>query len=714
MPLGYTFWQDRAEIDRRRDAPVFKPKTGLPPEVLTETALRMAADESKSRQRRKAEILAYILDNAQLEISPLDLFPDRINCGGVMEAVSSSWWGIYEEKSGDILAATADGDPCGAYTGGADFGHTCPDYVSLLTLGIPGILARLEKALQGASPETREFYENSILAYQAFQRMLLRFATACEACAHPTALQSAENLRAIAAHPPQNLMQALTLIAVYYRTQHHAENTVTRTLGRLDVLLEPYYIPGEETDEVLRYFLSRMNDCFMYANIPFTLGGEDISGNARCEQLALNILRIHETLDNPSPKIQLRVGAHTPRSILKKACEMIRNGSNAIVFCNDEVITRGLMKLGHTQADADNYVLIGCYEPSTMGCELACTCAGYVILPKAVECALNGGRDMLTGKLIGLTCAASFVDFDAFYAEVLRQAAHFCEQSMRRIRAYEPYMALTGASPLLSGSMACCMESGRDVYEGGTKYNDSSINLFGIATATDSLLAVKKLVYDENRVTFEEMAGILRSNWKNQEPLRLLAQTKAPKYGCGNPEADRLAADLMARTTSVINGKPNARGGKFRCGGFSINLRFTYGERCAASADGRFALASLSKNMSASDGIGANGVTSMIRSACTIDYTDLPNGTALDLVLHSSAVCGDDGLNAMLGLVDAFMQLKGFALQINVLDPSVLQKAQREPDKYKNLQVRLCGWNVRFVDLEKQEQDEFIRWSSQS
>ena len=164
----------------------------------------------------------------------------------------------------------------------------------------------------------------------------------------------------------------------------------------------------------------------------------------------------------------------------------------------------------------------------------------------------------------------------------------------------------------------------------------------------------------------------------------------------------------MARTTAVINGKPNARGGKFRCGGFSIDLRFTYGERCAASADGRLARESLSKNMSASDGIGANGVTSMIRSACTIDYTDLPNGTALDLVLHSSAVRGDDGLNAMLGLVDAFMQLKGFALQINVLDPSVLQKAQREPDKYKNLQVRLCGWNVLFANLNKEEQDDLI------
>jgi formate C-acetyltransferase len=347
-----------------------------------------------------------------------------------------------------------------------------------------------------------------------------------------------------------------------------------------------------------------------------------------------------------------------------------------------------------------------------MGCELSCTCAGYVILPKAVEVALNGGRDMLTGKQVGLPCAEHFDDFDAFYREVQRQAAYFCEQSMRRVRAHEPYMAQTGASPLLSGSMQCCMESGKDVYEGGAKYNDSSIVIFGIGTATDALLAVKKLVFEEKRIGLEALTKVLKNNWAGQEKLRLIARTKAPKYGCGNAEADSLAADLMARTTAVVNGQPNARGGVFRSGGFSIDLRFTYGKRCAASADGRFAHESLSKNMSASDGIGANGVTAMMRSACAIDFTDIPDGTALDIVLHSSSVSGEDGLAAVEGLVDAFLNMGGFALQINVLDPAVLKKAQREPEKYRNLQVRLCGWNVRFVDLKEHEQDEFICWSS--
>jgi len=142
-----------------------------------------------------------------------------------------------------------------------------------------------------------------------------------------------------------------------------------------------------------------------------------------------------------------------------------------------------------------------------------------------------------------------------------------------------------------------------------------------------------------------------------------------------------------------------------------VDSRTFYGKRCAASADGRFACEVLSKNMSPSDGTGKNGVTAMIESACTIDYTDTPNGTVLDVVLHKSAVSGDDGITAMQGLVETFLSKGGIAIQINVLDPSVLREAQSEPEKHRNLQVRLCGWNVHFVNLKKQDQDEFIRFS---
>jgi len=712
MLLPYRFFDDLDEINRRRDDPTFDAQTGMARDELLAACLEISRDESRSRAVRKAEIAAFMLDNAQIEVSPLDLFCDRLNCGGIWDNIKKEWEVTFREKAADELSATDDGSPCGAYDGNADYSHTCPDWDSILTLGVPGLIARLESALADANMDTHEFYESSLTAYRAFSRLLLRMAKAFEK--HPgsaTAPIVSEVCRSLTERAPESLLEVLWLIAVFYRTQHHVEGVVTRSLGRLDKLIMPYYTEGEESDEILRYFLNRMNDRFFYANIPFTVGGVDIGSDERYEKLTLRILEIYEVLKNPSPKIQIRVAHNTPRSILKKACQMIADGCSSIVFCNDETVIEGFIKNGHSIKDAQNYVMIGCYEPSTQGCEVSCTCAGNVILPKAVECALNGGRDMLSGKHLGLECPDSYESFEDFYCVVKRLAKYFAEQSMRRIRAYEPYMAEVCPSPLFSGSMACCIDSQKDAYAGGAKYNFTSVNVFGIATAVDSLMAVKKLVFDDRLVGISELREILKNDWKDHESLRLTALNKCKKYGDGDSEADTLAAELMKSTVSAINGKPNGRNGFFRAGAFSIDTRFVYGKRCAASADGRFAHETLSKNMSPVDGTGKNGVTAMIESACTVDYTEISNGTVLDVVLHKSSVKGEIGLAAMSGLVEAFLQKGGIAIQINTLDPDVLREAQALPEKHKNLQVRVCGWNAHFVKLKKEEQDEFIKWS---
>ena len=711
MTLPYRFFKDLDEINRRRDDPVFDADTGMDREALLAACLETARDETKSRARRKAEAVAFMLDNAQLEVSPCDLFCDRINCGGIADKIKDEWSVTFREKEGGELEATDNGSPCGAYDGNADYSHTCPDWVSILTLGVPGLIARLEAALKVCDENKREFFEASLIAYRALRRLLLRFSEAYGKKSTKIAKAVSEICASLAERAPANLAEALELIAVFYRTQHHVEGVVTRSLGRLDKLIFPYYEAGEEADEVLRYFLNRMNDRFFYANIPFTVGGTDIGDDVRYERLTLRILEIYASLRNPSPKIQIRVAPSTPRTIIKKACEMIADGCSSIVFCNDETVIESFIKNGHTREDAENYVMIGCYEPSTQGCEVSCTCAGNVILPKAVECAMNGGRDMLSGRLAGLECAADFADFDSFYAEVKRQAAYFARQSMRRIRAYEGHMAEVCPSPLFSGSMKCCIDSGKDAYAGGAKYNYSSVNVFGIATAADALMAVKKLVFEDNTVSLTELSRILASNWEGHEKLRLTAKNKCKKYGDGDREVDTLAADLMHSTVCVINGAKNNRGGFFRAGAFSIDTRFVYGKRCAASADGRLAYETVSKNMSPVDGTGRLGVTAMITSACAIDYTELSNGTVLDVVLHKTAVKGEGGLCAMQGLVETFLQKGGIAIQINTLDPDVLREAQALPEKHRNLQVRVCGWNAHFTKLKKEEQDEFIEWS---
>ena len=555
-----------------------------------------------------------------------------------------------------------------------------------------------------------------VIVYAALVRLVKRWATLADrfAADSPTAALMAENLRAVADHAPATLYEAMQLNAIFYRLITHVEGENVRSLGRIDKLFLPYVGGEAETRELLRYYLTRFNDKNIGANIPFTLGGADIAGNPAIEALDLMILEEHEKLQIPSPKIQVRVAENTPRSIIEKVCTMMRGGSNSLVFCNDNTVIAGLERLGHKPEDARNYVMIGCYEPSVMGREASCTCNGRISLAKAVECALNGGRDLRDGVQLGPECPEDFASFDALTAEVKRQARHFADGSMARTMAMERLYMQVNPSPMLSGTMACCVERGLDLYEGGADYNFSSINVFGAATAADSLAAVKALVYDEGRLTLAELREILRADWADNETLRLSCKKKLPKYGCGDAETDAIAAELLSDCAAHINRKPNGRRGFWRAGGFSIDWRFDYGHKLAATPDGRHAGESLSKNSGASDGADKNGVTALIHSVCAIDHTALPNGTVLDVTLHPTAVVGVDGLAAMVGLVDTFMREGGFAIQFNVLDPSVLKKAQENPEKYANLQVRLCGWNVYFVNLSRREQDEFIRWSAAS
>lgn len=779
----YRFKIDRAEIENRRDNLRFEPDSGMAPEELIRGCERIAAS-GKPRALIKAELLCYIFENARLELSCASLFADRIDHNGIIEKVRRGWSAVYSERFGELLSQTAIGNRRGAYSGYDDFGHTCPDWDSLLSLGLRGCAERLEKAklrCQSQSDGRGEMYnpnkldsqremcspskldsqsemcnpskldsqnemfspnkldsqselhsqnkshsqnglnrqdiEKSMIFYQSCETAYRGLIRLCERFSLLAGRLGSYRMRdcfaALAEREPRTLYEAMQLIALVYRTITHVECEPVRSLGRLDKLLLRYCRAERDEDirELFRYFLVRFWDKSIPANIPLTLGGCDIASDPEIARLDILILDVYHSLDIPSPKIQLRVGDNTPNEVIDKALELIIGGTSSLVLCNDNTVISGLEGLGHTHADAVDYVMIGCYEPSSMGREVSCTCNGRVSLAKAVETALNGGCDLMTGERLGPECRLDFGSFDELYCEVKRQAAAFAERSAERTTALESLYPYVNPSPLLSGSMSCCIDSGRDVYEGGARYNFSSVNIFGTATAADSLAAIKRLVFDERRLTLAELREILKANWSGHEKLRLICRQRMPKYGCGDSEVDRIASELLHSTAKVLNGRPNSRGGSFRAGAFSIDWRIEYGGRTAASADGRHSGDPLSKNLCASDGCDRGGVTAMITSACVIDSTELVNGAVLDLVLHPTAVEGDDGLTAMRGLVKTFMKGGGAEIQFNIFSPEILRDAQAHPEQYSTLQVRLCGWNVFFVDLSKSEQDEFIRAS---
>ena len=242
----------------------------------------------------------------------------------------------------------------------------------------------------------------------------------------------------------------------------------------------------------------------------------------------------------------------------------------------------------------------------------------------------------------------------------------------------------------------------------GAKYNNSSIAGVGLGTAVDSLLAIKKLVFDERILTLSQLNAIMKDNWAGQEALRLTVKNKYPKYGMGNPEADRYAAALVKELARQINGQPNARGGKYRLGMFTITSRWEMGAHLAATPDGRLAGETTSLNSGASFGADREGVTGQILSVTAIDAADSPNAVVLDVDLHSSAVKGENGLEALYATLKTYLERGGFAIHYNILNADTLRAAQKRPEDYPNLQVRVCGWNMLFSRLPKHQQDEYI------
>ena len=264
-------------------------------------------------------------------------------------------------------------------------------------------------------------------------------------------------------------------------------------------------------------------------------------------------------------------------------------------------------------------------------------------------------------------------------------------------------------SPVFTSTDITALRRGGDIYaDFAAKYNNSSLNAFGLATVVDSLAAIRKLVYEDQTMSLPELIEILKSDWEGREPLRLLIRNRFPRYGNGDSAVDALAGRVADTLYEAVGGVPNAKGGIWRLGLISINWRWEFGAKTAASADGRRCGEVLSQNTGASFGADREGATAHLTSVCAIDTSKTPNGTIVDLDLHASAVKGENGLKTMYATLKTYFEKGGFAVHYNVLDTEVLKAARADPSAYPNLQVRLCGWNVLFSSLSDKEKDEFI------
>ncbi|MBO5051747.1 MAG: hypothetical protein J6D31_06060 [Clostridia bacterium] len=651
------------------------------------------------------ELIVYLLANCELTLPKENRFFGDVNTRGLLN-------GAYEIDKHAMQESLAEGPYAAglrtlAYTGDADFGHTCPGWARILRLGLPGLRQSLaEREASAADVQALSFYRGAGRVLDAALAFVHRAAEQASAAGRQ---EMARGLFSLEKQPPQSLYEAMQLMLVYYRLQHDIEGTNLRTLGRLDRLLASFYHGSEEENALLGDFLCALDALRADANIPFALGGVGDDGACAANALTEALLQAYQAGQYAYIKLHLLVTQDMPAGLLQLALRGVRDGKNSIVFLGDETVRASLVRLGARPADAAAYHVVGCYECGAEE-ELTCSCSTRVNLPKALELALGGGCDMLTGEQIGIATETSFPSFESLVAAYEQQLAHLVACAIAVTDLHERHFGEWHASPIFSTTYQIAVEQGRDLYAGhGARYNNSSLNAVGLATVIDSLAAIRYLVYEEKKLSMGELIALLRADWAGGEALRLFARQKCPKYGMGDAATDALAQGTIALLDRLVNGHPNTRGGVYRLGTFSIDWRWALGEHTAASADGRHAGEVLSQNTGATFGADRKGVTAHMRSVASLGGVLTPNGSILDLDLHRSAVQGEDGPAVMASALRAYFARGGFAVHYNVLDADTLRAAKADPAAYPHLQVRLCGWNVLFSTLSEREKEEFIR-----
>ncbi|MEE1280346.1 MAG: pyruvate formate lyase family protein [Oscillospiraceae bacterium] len=695
-------------------------------EINTGLAKLVKQLEGKSRYIIKARTVEYVLDNTRIDVNENDYFPGIYSWGRLIDAHTINPWHqqAYEETK-EALGSNYINDysTTGTVNLHLDFDHTVPDYNSLMKLGFRGILARAQASYDALndkhelSEEQKEFFAALTITYEAILRFIDRLYNYSLTKSSDKQKRISESLKNLWSGAPKTTYDALMMIYLYFMISESIDHYQVRSLGYgLDATLYSFYkkdiqngtFTEEEIATFIVYFLLQFSAMGNYWGQPMYLAGTNPDGSTKVNELTYLILDVYDELDIYNPKIQIKVNRNTPKDFILKALEMIRHGSNSIVFCNEETIVKALMRQGATYERALDSVVKGCYEYVTKA-DTLCISFNTVNALKPVALVFNNGVDLLTGIKLGVETGdvAEFKSFEEFYSAYRRQFVYVVRRALEGILVFETHVNRVNPSVLYSATIPQCVEKMIDANNGGIN-NVSSMWLNGLGSATDALMAVYELVFEKGETTLKELKQALQNNWVGYEKLRLKALNCKHKYGNGDKLADSYANAIHQLFSAQFSGLKNCHGGNFEYELHSARAYIGQGRRTEATADGRKHGDETSKNASPTAGMDKNGITALIASATNMDLSLADSGTCLDVMLHPSAVQGEDGLEILYNVLQTYMKKGGASIHFNIFNKEMLLDAQKNPDKYKNLQVRVCGWNVLWNNMSKKEQDAYI------
>lgn len=621
-------------------------------------------------------------------------------------------------------------------------GHICPNVKEWLELGPAGVIAKAEKNLVGANASQQEFYRCVILVMQGVQKFMQRYADLLEekADSYPKYTASMRELAKICQNlqnrPAQSFHEALQSTWFLFVVLHMESNASSFSPGRLDQILYPYYqkdlaekkMDDDQALEMIEclwlkfneiVYLRNKNSAKYFAGFPIgfnvAVGGQDENGNDASNALSHLLIQAQEDIGLPQPNLSVRLFEHTDQALLTHAVKCVSKGSGMPQFFNDKAIVSPLMDLGISKQDAINYAIVGCVELTTHGNNLGWSDAAMFNMNKVLELTLNHGKCLLTGKQMGpdlgsLSTYASFSDLEAAYQKMMD---YFIEKMIPCCEGVEKAHIDCLPTPFLSAVIDDCMDKGMDVTAGGAHYNLSGIQMIQVANLADSLAAIKELVYDKKKVDASHLEKALQNNYVGDEVLRQMLLHRVPKYGNDVAWVDELGAKWALYFREQLRKYKNYRNGPYHTGMYTVSAHVPMGQNVGASADGRFAQDPLADGgLSAVYGRDIQGPTAVLKSVSKMDNSCTTNGGLLNMKFLPDFFKTEAGITKFCNFLRAFVDLEVPHIQFNVVSKENLLDAQKHPDQYRSLTVRVAGYTAYFTELAGDLQNEIIARTS--
>ncbi len=540
----------------------------------------------------------------------------------------------------------------------------------------------------------------------------------------------------ICQHVPANKPRTFWEALQYYWFTHIGVTTELNTWdsfnpGRLDQHLYPFYkkqladgsLTKERAKELLQSFWIKFNNQPAPPKVGVTakesatytdfslinIGGVREDGTDATNELSYLLLDIIEEMRLLQPSSMVQLSKKNPNRLIKRALQIIKTGYGQPSIFNTEAIIQELLRQGKSITDARKGGASGCVETGAFGTE-SYILTGYFNIVKILELVLNNGMDPRTGKQIGLKTGdpVFFNSFIEFYQAFEQQMNYFIDVKIKGNNIIERLFAKYMPSPFLSLLIEDCITKGKDYNGGGARYNTSYIQGVGMGSISDSLSSIKYNIFDKQNVTMKELLEALKNNFIGHEALREKLVNDTPKYGNDDDYVDDLAIRVFESYYQAVNGRPNTKGGTHRINLLPTTVHIYFGSVVGAMPDGKKDGAPLSEGISPVQGADKHGPTAVIKSVSKIDHLRT-GGTLLNQKFTPQFLATEEGINKLTHLIRSYFRLDGHHIQFNVISADTLREAQKNPEKYRDLIVRVAGYSDYYVDLTPELQEEIIR-----